>query len=185
MKLSEIYDLEAQRDFLCKGYKIPSYNRDTVIKNTTANPTWVHFGTGNIFRAFPAAVLDTLLENGICDRGVIAVEGFDYEIIDKAYKPFDNLSLLVTLKGDGCIDKRVVAAVPESLTADTADEASFNRLKQIFVNESLQMVSFTITEKGYSLNGPDGNISGVVFVKNYLHFLLSSSSNSFSKSNSS
>ena len=45
-------------------------------------------------------------------------EGFDYEIIDKAYAPYENLSLLVLLQSDGSIRKKVIASVTESLKAD-------------------------------------------------------------------
>ena len=162
MKLVQINDEAVRKEFKDKGYSLPSYDRDRVKKLTEKEPAWVHFGTGNIFRAFPAAVLDGLLERGEYDKGVIAVEGFDYDIISKAYKPFDDLSLLVTLKSDGKIDKKVIGAVTASMTADTGREEDFAALKDIFCNPSLQMVSFTITEKGYSLNGPDGSLSRVV-----------------------
>ncbi|MBR4719828.1 MAG: mannitol dehydrogenase family protein [Lachnospiraceae bacterium] len=145
-----------------KSYLLPEYDREKIRRNTHDEPTWVHFGTGNIFRAFPAAVIDELLGEGVYDKGVIAVEGFDYDIISEAYKPFDDLSLLVTLKSNGNIDKRVIGAVTESLTADLDREEDATRLKEIFMTPSLQMVSFTITEKGYSLNGADGKLSGIV-----------------------
>lgn len=45
-------------------------------------------------------------------------ECFDYEIIDKVYAPYDNLSLLVSLCSDGTIGKKVIASVTESLKAD-------------------------------------------------------------------
>ena len=35
-----------------KGYALPSFDYETVKKNTKENPFWVHFGVGNIFRAF-------------------------------------------------------------------------------------------------------------------------------------
>ncbi|MCR5356052.1 MAG: mannitol dehydrogenase family protein [Lachnospiraceae bacterium] len=162
MKLTQIGNEEIRKQFIEKGYKLPAYDRDEVKALTSDKPTWVHFGTGNIFRAFPAAVIDNLLNLSMYDRGVIAVEGFDYDIIAKAYKPFDDLSLLVTLKSDGNIDKTVVGSVAESLTADFSNEADLKRLKEIFTAPSLQMVSFTITEKGYSLNGPDGSLAPVV-----------------------
>ena len=162
MKLIKINDIDVQKEFRDKGYMIPSYDREEVRARTKREHAWVHFGTGNIFRAFPAAVIDDLIEQGIYDKGVIAVEGFDFDIISKAYKPFDDLSLLVTLKSDGNIDKRVIGSVAESLTADFSAEADLARLIEIFSAPPLQMVSFTITEKGYSLNGPDGSLSGIV-----------------------
>ena len=36
------------------------------------------------------------------------------------------------------------------------------RFKQIFTDPSLQMISFTITEKGYALYRPDGSLMPVV-----------------------
>ncbi|MCR5209163.1 MAG: mannitol dehydrogenase family protein [Lachnospiraceae bacterium] len=162
MKLQQINDEAAKKAFNEKGYLLPEYDREKIKERTAKEPAWVHFGTGNIFRAFPAAVIDDLLNKGEYDKGVIAVEGFDFDIISKAYKPFDDLSLLVTLKSDGNIEKKVVGSVTESLTADFSREDDMARLKEIFCSASLQMVSFTITEKGYSLNGPDGSLSGVV-----------------------
>ena len=78
----------------------------------------MHFGAGNIFRAFPAAILQQVLDSGKYDRGVIVAESFDYEIIDKAYRPYDILSLLVCLQSTGTIEKKVIASVTESLKAD-------------------------------------------------------------------
>ena len=80
-----------------KSYVLPAYDRETVRKKTAEEPTWIHFGAGNIFRAFPAAVLENILNAGEYDRGVIVSEGFDTEIIDKAYAPYDSLSLLFVL----------------------------------------------------------------------------------------
>jgi len=156
MKLSEISKSAFNPlPWLNKGYQIPKFDQISVREKTYQHPTWVHFGAGNIFRAFPAAVLQKALDCGTCDRGVIVAEGFDYEIIDKAYRPYDNLSLLVLLKSDGSIEKRIIASVTESLKADFRFENDWKRLAEIFETPSLQMVSFTITEKGYLVNPAD------------------------------
>ena len=156
MKLSEIskntFDPQVWSE---KGYQLPEFDLKAVREKTAQEPGWIHFGAGNIFRAFPAAVLQQALDSGAYDRGVIVAEGFDYEIIDKAYRPYDNLSLLVLLKSDGSIEKRVVASVTESLKADYQFQEDWNRLVEIFKAPSLQMVSFTITEKGYLTNPAD------------------------------
>jgi fructuronate reductase len=94
------------------------------------------------------------LNSGKYDRGVIVAETFDYEIIDKVYRPYDNLSLLVNLKSTGTIEKKIIASVTESLKADYQFE-DWKRLVEIFQNPSLQMISFTITEKGYSVAPAD------------------------------
>ena len=152
MKLTDIQNSNFDKaQWEEKGYTLPKFDIEAVKQKTHDEPTWVHFGAGNIFRAFPAAMLQKVLDNGEYDRGVIVAEGFDYEIIDKAYAPYNNMSLLVLLKSDGSIEKRVVASVTESLKADKQFEADWNRLAEIFVNPSLEMISFTITEKGYSV----------------------------------
>lgn len=139
-----------------KGYTLPSYDRSAMIKHTKEHPSWVHFGAGNIFRVFPAALQQKLLNQGIEKSGIIVGEGFDYQIIDKVYQKHDNLTLMVTLKSDGSINKEVIASVAGAYKCDPqfADEWEF--FKQTFKNPSLQMVSFTITEKGYSLRGGNG-----------------------------
>ena len=149
-------------DWEAKGYQLPKYDREAVKKATSVAPAWVHFGAGNIFRAFPAAKLQELLNEGEYDRGVIVAESFDHEIITRAYKPYDGLSLSVVLKADGTIEKHVVGSVVESLIADPEESADYSRLIEIFKNPSLQMVTFTITEKGYSLvNGKGDKLPGV------------------------
>ena len=137
-----------------KGYQLPKFDIKAVREKTAKEPTWVHFGGGNIFRAFPAAILNDALNTGHYDRGVIVAETFDFEVVDKAYAPYNNLSLLVSLQSDGNIEKKVIASVTEALKADPQFD-DWKRLVEIFRNPSLQMISFTITEKGYSYNEAD------------------------------
>ena len=150
--------LADQKAWEAAGYALPSYDREAMITRTKESPCWVHFGAGNIFRAFQANTAQELLNNGTFDRGVIVAEGFDTEIIRDMYQPHDNLSILVTLKADGFVEKTVVGSIAESLAADTADSPDFARLKEIFTKDSLQMATFTITEKGYSLKNGAGEL---------------------------
>lgn len=150
--------LENKQEWEEKGYRLPFYDRDKVEAATQNNPFWIHFGAGNIFRAFQANVVQNLLNDGTLDRGLIAVEGFDYEIIEKMYRPHDNLSVLVTLKADGNVEKTVVGSIMETRVLDSKNKVEYDRLKEIFEKDSLQMVSFTITEKGYSLVDGNGTI---------------------------
>ena len=155
MKLTDILGGHFDRSqWERKGYQVPSYDIQAVREKTAKEPTWVHFGGGNIFRAFPAAILNQALNSGAYDRGVIVAETFDYEVIDKAYAPYDNLSLLVSLQSTGTVEKKVIASVTEALKADYRFP-DWERLQEIFRNPSLQMISFTITEKGYGYNEAD------------------------------
>jgi len=137
-----------------KGYELPKFDIRALRERTAKEPTWVHFGGGNIFRAFPAAMLNDALNTGQYDRGVIVAETFDFEVVDKAYAPYDNLSLLVSLCSDGTVEKKVIASVTEALKADYQFQ-DWQRLTEIFRQPSLQMISFTITEKGYTYNETD------------------------------
>lgn len=88
---------------------------------------------------------------------MIVVDGFDYELIDKIYKNHDNLSILVTLNADGNVTKEVIGSVAESLAMDRERTVEFERIKEIFRSPSLQMASFTLTEKGYILTDSNGD----------------------------
>jgi len=150
--------LENKAQWEAAGYALPKFDREAVTKATKENPFWIHFGAGNIFRAFQANVMQNLLNDGSFDRGLIVAEGFDYEIVQKMNRPHDDYTILVTLKADGTIEKTVIGSVVESCILDSDDEAEYNRLKEIFTKKSLQMVSFTITEKGYSLVNGKGEL---------------------------
>ena len=161
MKLSNdgIKDRKAWEE---KGYKLPQYDRQKVEENTKNNPTWIHFGAGNIFRAFQANVVEELLNQGVIDTGLIVAEGYDYEIIEKYNRPCDNLSILATLKADGTVEKKVVGSIVESCILDEENEKEISRLREIFRAPSLQMVSFTITEKGYKTRAYMNKVVGLL-----------------------
>jgi fructuronate reductase len=133
-----------------RGVKVPQFDLDVIAKNTKERPTWVHFGAGNIFRGFVARGYQNLLDKQLADTGIVAVETFDFEVIDKIYKPYDNLALVVLMRADGSFDKTIVGSIIEGITTQKAN-GDLARLEEAFVNPSLQMASFTITEKGYAL----------------------------------
>ena len=130
-----------------KGYHLPAYDPAVIAANTKAKPQWMHFGSGNIFRIFPAALCQRLIEKGVMDTGIVCCEGYDDEIVTRCFRPYDNLTVGVTLNADGSIEKEVIGSMAESLTM-LNDSAA---IAEVFCEPSLQMVSFTITEKGYSL----------------------------------
>ncbi len=154
--------LKDRRAWEEKGYSLPKYNREEIIVNTKKNPVWIHFGAGNIFRAFQANVVENLLNEGVMDKGLIVAEGYDYEIIEKYNRPCDNLSILATLKANGSVDKRVVGSIAESCILDEENEKEIERLREIFRAPSLQMVSFTITEKGYKTRAYMDKVVGLI-----------------------
>ncbi|GAA0181378.1 mannitol dehydrogenase family protein [Clostridium sediminicola] len=140
---------------------LPKFDYEKVKASTEENPTWVHFGAGNIFRGFVAKAHQNLLDKGMADTGIIAVETFDYEVIEKVYEPCDNLALVVLMNSDGSFDKTVVASIVEGITTKI-DNGDYESLVKAFENPSLQMASFTITEKGYALKDFSGEFLSFV-----------------------
>ena len=49
-----------------KGYHLPAYDRPAMVAKTMANPNWLHFGAGNIFKAFQADAAQRM--HGPCRR---------------------------------------------------------------------------------------------------------------------
>ena len=144
------------------GIALPDYDPEKLAEASVQDPRWVHFGIGNIFRIFIGGIADTLIRAGKLDRGIACVETFDYDVVDRVYVPHDNLAVSVTLYPDGRTDKRVLGCLSEAVKVQAGDEAAWARLRKIFTNPGLQMVSFTITEKGYQLRGTDGAYLGYV-----------------------
>lgn len=139
------------------GVALPKFDWKEMCAATAAEPTWVHFGAGNIFRGFIALLQQSLLEQGLVKGGIVAADTFDYDIIEKIYTPFDHMTLMVSLLPDGSMEKEVVASIAEGLRAGNAFPEDMDALKRIFRNPSLQMASFTITEKGYALKNIQGD----------------------------
>ena len=160
MNASSIVNQKAEWEKL--GVKLPAFDHAAMTAATKEHPIWVHFGAGNIFRGFIAALQQRLLNEGAADRGIIAADTFDYDIIDKIYTPYDNLTMNVTLNPDGTTSREIIGSIAEGLRADSSDAAMMARFKEIFTDPGLQMISFTITEKGYALYRPDGSLMPVV-----------------------
>ncbi|MEG2097920.1 MAG: mannitol dehydrogenase family protein [Pseudoflavonifractor sp.] len=142
-----------------KGIKLPNYSWTDMCAATEQAPAWIHFGAGNIFRGFIARLQQSLLSQGLVHTGILAADTFDYDIIDKIYDPFDSMTLMVSLKPDGTMEKEVVSSIAKGLRAGAAFPEDMAQLKAAFRSDSLQMVSFTITEKGYALT----NLAGEFF----------------------
>lgn len=134
-----------------------NYDIEKLREDSIKDPKWLAFGSGNIFRGYIARIDQDLVNAGVFDRGISVAESFDFEIIDAVYKANDNLALSCTLHKDGKFDTNLIGTLVESLTLEDLD-----RIKEIFLNKNLQVVSFTITEKGYNLYKPNGDLMDVV-----------------------
>jgi len=153
----DLKGLEDRAAWEAAGVQLPKHDWKAMCAETEQNPLWVHFGAGNIFRIFVAGLMQKLLDQGAAKAGIIAVETFDSEVIDRIYAPHDSMTLAVSLLPDGGIGKSVVASIAKGVVAAT--DEGFAELKEVFRKPSLQMISFTITEKGYALRDMNGALT--------------------------
>lgn len=152
MRLS-METLQKEKGFYQKaGIRLPAYSVAEARRLTMERPVWLHFGAGNIFRAYMAKLQQRLLDQGEARTGIVAVENFDEELVERLYLPYDCLSVLVTLHRDGSLEKEVIASVAGALKP-SADRETLRRMMR---DPGLQMVSLTITEKGYALKDLQG-----------------------------
>ncbi|MBP7085610.1 MAG: mannitol dehydrogenase family protein [Enterococcus sp.] len=147
-------------DLADRGYLLPRYDVEKVTRKTLEDPRWVQLGAGNIFRAFLAPHQQQLLNEGVVDTGIIVAEGYDTEMIDVLQR-YDNLTINVTLKSDGNLTKEIIGSISKYVKMEN-DSEDFILLKEIFRKPSLEMVSMTITEKGYSLVDNHGELTPLV-----------------------
>lgn len=157
MKLSRLSLQENRALFTARGYELPRFDDQAMIQTTKERPTWVHFGAGNLFRAFLAPLSQQLLNEGSCDTGILVAVGFDSSLLDTVYRPFDNLTVAATLCANGEIHKKVVGSIAESYCMVNSP-AQWQAMLDIFSNPSLQMASLTITEKAYNYLASDGTV---------------------------
>lgn len=138
------------------GVRLPGFDRGAMLAASEKAPVWVHFGPGNLFRAFPAMVQQTLLDQGLASSGIYAADLSSGEAVEQVFAPYDDLSLLVTLLPDGTTEKTVVGSIAGALRANEARPEEYERLRALFRAPTLQLASFTITEKGYALEDLNG-----------------------------
>ena len=105
------------------GVRLPGYDVAAMRQATYKEPIWVHFGAGNIFRAYIAALQQRLLNAGEAQRGIVAADTFDVDNIRMIYGGYDNLTMSVTLNADATIDKEIIASVSEALIAQPGEAA--------------------------------------------------------------
>ncbi|HHX69116.1 MAG: mannitol dehydrogenase family protein [Miniphocaeibacter sp.] len=152
--------LEKKQELEKINIKIPNYDVKKLQENTEENCKWLHFGAGNIFRAYLGKIQQDLIEKGLENTGIIAVDTLNSETIERVYKPYNNLTISVVLSKDGIFSKEIIGSITKAI--DYSNNLEYDILKKIFKNELLQIVTFTVTEKGYNLYGTSGEFLPIV-----------------------
>ncbi|MBO5566114.1 MAG: mannitol dehydrogenase family protein [Succinivibrio sp.] len=143
------------------GVALPAYDIEASRQEALKNPVWVHMGAGNIFRGFIASLQERLLADGLQKSGITTVTIHKSETIEKICRPHDGLVMNVTLMPDKRTELEVLGSLAYDLEFDGENAQDEKVLREMFRNPSLQMLSFTITEKGYALKDIDGNYTAL------------------------
>lgn len=160
MKGSNLW--EKRESLADSGVRIPDVDREKLLADTEKAPRWIHFGGGNLYRAFHAEIAQKLIEAGELAGGVVVCETFDDQVIDEIYQPYGNCSIEVIMHEDGTFEKKLLCSTAESFYCNPNRQESFNAVRAIFQNPSLQFATVTITEKGYGITDISGNLSPLV-----------------------
>ena len=124
----------------------PTYSRDEIGIGI------VHFGVGGFHRAHQAMYIDRLLDKGlaqdwgICGVGVMPVDRRMKEVLDAQ----NGLYTLILENPDGSRDARVIGSIVDYRYAPDDPEAVIELLSA----PSTRIISLTITEGGYNIDGP-------------------------------
>jgi mannitol 2-dehydrogenase len=134
----------------------PSYNRDEIGIGI------VHFGVGGFHRAHQAMYVDRLLERGVADDWGICGVGVlpaDRKMAD-AMATQDCLYTLLLENPDGTRDARVIGSIVDYRYAPDNPESVI----ELLAAPSTRIISLTITEGGYNIDGLDDevNVFGLV-----------------------
>lgn len=103
-----------------------------------------------------------MLNIGELKGGIIVAETYDEEVVDRIYKEYNNRILSVTMLEDGTLKKELLASVADAIYANQDRVDDWKKLVKIFENPSLQFVTLSITEKGYTVKDVNGELTSFV-----------------------
>jgi len=144
------------------GVELPQFDVKEMVERTMKKPTWIHIAPGNLYVGEIAPIQEMLLESGSVREGIIGVETWDEEIVDKIYRPHDNLRIRVVMPPKGDNQIKVLASTAGVLFADPARPKEWEKVLKYFTEPSLQIVTITCTEKGYRVRSQNGEVLEIV-----------------------
>lgn len=126
----------------------PKYDR------TKLTTRWVHLGFGAFHRAHQALLTDQLVANGFCDWGICEVNLFgSSQLIEQLRAQDHRYSVLE--KGADNSTLKVIEVITESLQLQLDGARSIIDKMSM---AQIELVSLTITEKGYCLDPSTGHL---------------------------
>ncbi|GGC48441.1 mannitol 2-dehydrogenase [Brevibacterium sediminis] len=131
-----------------RGIAVPTYDRSAV------SPGIVHFGVGGFHRAHMAMVLDDLLGAGLAaDWGIVGAGVLPHDVAMRdALADQDHLYTLTLKHADGAKERRVIGSIIDYRFGPDDPAGLLNLL----TDETIRIVSLTVTEGGYNVNPVTG-----------------------------
>lgn len=149
---------DSAQQLAAMGVRLPQANVEATRQAGIEQPRWIHFGGGNLYRAFHAQVAQDVIDAGGMDRGVVVVETFQPFTVDQVYRPYNCDILQVIMDEDGALDQRILSCTAGALFGNPQRAEDYQQLVRYFESPELQMATFTITEKGYALRNAAGEL---------------------------
>lgn len=144
--MSSIKNFEQYKaDLEAAGVSLPHFRN-----NDTEKPVWIHFGGGNLYRGFHAKIAQDLLDQEALTQGIVVGETFDESVVEDIYHNFNNHLIQVVMHEDGNLEKNLLNSTADSFFVKPGT-SNFADFEKIFVSDELQLVTLTITEKGYNI----------------------------------
>ena len=149
---------DSAQQLAAMGVRLPQANVEATRQAGIEQPRWIHFGGGNLYRAFHAQVAQDVIDAGGMDRGVVVVETFQPFTVGQVYRPYNCDILQVIMDEDGALDQRILSCTAGALFGNPQRAEDYQQLVRYFESPELQMATFTITEKGYALRNAAGEL---------------------------
>jgi mannitol 2-dehydrogenase len=134
---------------LTKPVGVPLYSREALI------PSIVHIGLGHFHRAHQAGYLDELLNRNLATTGIFEMNLIpDSFPLERILEDQDYLYTLITKSTGGEETVRVIGSICAYLNASSYKKEALARL----VDEQTELITLTVTEKGYFYDKASGEI---------------------------
>lgn len=151
-------NLDTHEEWISSDFLRTDFDKQKLILATKESPRWLHIGANNTC-LLPALVLQNLIEHNEAFCGLILAECSHYSVFEKQFNPNKDNGIVLKKEQESYKEKKIIATIVETLKADLClFPADWKRLVQIFRNQSLQIVSFSLGVKMYDFCTPGGRL---------------------------
>ena len=134
---------------------LPRFDVEAARAEALRAPRWLHIGPGNLYRALHAKIAQQLLDDGTLASGVVVAGTAWPAEIEQIYTPNQDRNLAVVMAPDGSLETTLLASTGRAIYAGQK-APGLNDLMAVAADPGLQLVTVSITEKGYATRDATG-----------------------------